>query len=158
MSMFKSLLLPHFDYGDILYMHTSESNLDRLQVIQNSACRVILMANKYTSTEFMHQELGIARLKDRRLFHVSLFMFKVQNGLITSTILKLKFVSIDSYHGRATRAYTNGNLAVPAHNNKYGLHAISNFGARVWNLIPNELRNVRTAASFTAGYWRWRVI
>ena len=32
--LYKSLLLPHIDYGDIIYMHTSKRNLDKLQVIR----------------------------------------------------------------------------------------------------------------------------
>ena len=42
LSLYKSLVVPHFDFGDIIYVHTSNDNLYKLQVLQNNACRIIL--------------------------------------------------------------------------------------------------------------------
>ena len=42
LNLYKSLVMPHLDYGDIVYMHTSNENLAKLQMIQNNACRLIL--------------------------------------------------------------------------------------------------------------------
>ncbi len=47
--LYKSLVLPHFDYCDTVYMTSSIKNLNKLQLLQNSACRTILLANRYTS-------------------------------------------------------------------------------------------------------------
>ena len=44
--LYKIMNLPHFDYCSIIYMNTSELNLPKLQVIQNSACRIILLADR----------------------------------------------------------------------------------------------------------------
>ena len=35
LTLFKSLILPHFDYGDTVNCATSQLNLDRLQKLQN---------------------------------------------------------------------------------------------------------------------------
>ena len=39
---YKSLVLPHLDYCDLVYMNTTVQNLIKLQLIQNGACRTIL--------------------------------------------------------------------------------------------------------------------
>ena len=61
--LYKSLVLPHLDYCDLIYMCTTEENLQRLQYIQNCACRIILRADIYTSVTEMHHELKLPTLK-----------------------------------------------------------------------------------------------
>ncbi len=46
--LYKTLVLPLFDYGDIIYMNTSDEQLERIQKLQNMACRVILLAGPRT--------------------------------------------------------------------------------------------------------------
>ncbi len=40
--LYKTLIVPLFDYGDIIYMNTTAEQMDRLQKLQNVACRTIL--------------------------------------------------------------------------------------------------------------------
>ena len=61
--LYKSLVLPHLDYCDLVYMCTKEENLQRLQQIQNCACRAILKADIYASISEMHQHLQLPTLK-----------------------------------------------------------------------------------------------
>ena len=54
--LYKSLVLPHSDYCDTVYMTSPLKNLNKLQLIQNSACRTILLSNRDTSIVDMHAE------------------------------------------------------------------------------------------------------
>ncbi len=47
-TLYKSLVLPLLDYGDIAYMNTSAQNLESLQIMQNRACRIILRLPRLT--------------------------------------------------------------------------------------------------------------
>ncbi len=38
LSLYMSLVVPHFDFGDIIYVHTSNENFSKLQILQNNAC------------------------------------------------------------------------------------------------------------------------
>ena len=58
LTLYKSLVLPHLDYCDIVYMCTTVQNLNKLQLIQNGACRTILRAPKDTSVSEMHKDLS----------------------------------------------------------------------------------------------------
>ena len=42
--LYKSLVVPYIDYCDIVYMQTNQANLQKLQLVQNMACRIILKA------------------------------------------------------------------------------------------------------------------
>ena len=39
--LYKSLVLPHIDYGDVIYLTSNKDLLDKLQKVQNRACRII---------------------------------------------------------------------------------------------------------------------
>ncbi len=52
--LYKSLVLPYLDYGDTIYCCTSQDNLRKIQLVQNKACRLILMVHKRTHVEDMH--------------------------------------------------------------------------------------------------------
>ena len=67
--LYKSLIVPYLDYCDTTYMCGNITDLNQLQVIQNSACRIILKVPKDTNTIHMHNELKLMKLQDRRIFH-----------------------------------------------------------------------------------------
>ncbi len=78
--LYKSLVLPHLDYCDTVYSCTSAANLDKLQKIQNGACRTLLLADKRTPIEEMHQELGLLSLKQRRDLNLAIDSHKHVNN------------------------------------------------------------------------------
>ena len=47
LSLYKSLVLPHLDYCDTIYMTSTQEDLNKLQLAQNVACRTLLLADKY---------------------------------------------------------------------------------------------------------------
>ena len=53
----KSLILPHYDYCDTVYMTGNKDSLNKLQLLQNSACRTMLFANRDCHISDMHVEL-----------------------------------------------------------------------------------------------------
>ena len=71
LTLYKSLVLPHFDYCDIVYMCTSQENLHKLQLVQNSVCRTLLLAESDRHISDMHRELKLDQLEVRRDCHLS---------------------------------------------------------------------------------------
>ncbi len=116
---FKSLVIPYFDYDDIVYQHCSQDLLLRLQGIQNNACRMISLAGRYTSVAAMHLELGLNTLLERRVFHISGFMYKIRNGLIQAEKLVILFEEVEGTHNRDTRSSQRGDLVVLHTRTKY---------------------------------------
>lgn len=68
--LYKSMILPIFDYGDIFYTHSANKALfNKLQTLQNSAIRTICKLDKRSNTETDEADLGLLRLDKRRLLH-----------------------------------------------------------------------------------------
>ena len=92
---------------------------------------MILLAGRYTSVAAMHSELGLTTLLERRLFHISGFMFKIRGGQILASKLLLLFEEIESTHSRDTRSSQRGDLVVLQSRTQYGERAIQIYGSRV---------------------------
>ena len=92
--VYKSMMLPILEYGDILLSATSVKNRKRLQVLQNKGLRCALNKGIEANTCELHSEAKLLKLKHRRDQHVLNFMYgksrsgeslknKVENGVVT---------------------------------------------------------------------------
>ena len=61
-----SLITPYFDFGAIVYEVAPEYQLRRLQVIQNSAARLILVTEPTCPVYQLHEQLRLDTLATRR--------------------------------------------------------------------------------------------
>ena len=140
--LYKSLVLPHIDYCDIVYMTTTEYNLHRLQLIQNVVCRIILRADNRTSVTEMHKELSLLTIKERQSLHMSMECFRQVN---TQSSLNHMFTRVNS---RVTRGSTNVNMTVPNLMTNSGRKSFSFRGPNHWNSLPNEVKAINTKQTF----------
>ncbi len=137
--LYKSLVLPAIDYGDLLYHQASARSLQSLQVVQNKFARVLLKCDRYTPSIDMHNELRIMKLDRRRHFHLSVFVFKSVKGLVTESICNRIRVAYED-RGWVTRAQTRGDLYVPPVLLKLTESAFSYMAPKLWNSLPYEMR------------------
>ena len=79
--LYKSLLLPVLEYGDVVYSSANASSLDKLQKIQNTALQIALQADKRSHVKLLHEKLNILMLHDRCELHVDAQIFKCLNSL-----------------------------------------------------------------------------
>ena len=66
--IYSSIILPHFDYADVVWQSASKKYLELLQKLQNRAGRVILKISPYshTSTSHIHDILNWKKLNVRQ--------------------------------------------------------------------------------------------
>ena len=66
LTIYKSFVRPHLDYGDVIYDQSNNSRLsDKIESVQYNAALAINGAIRGTSKEKLYQELGLESLKDR---------------------------------------------------------------------------------------------
>ncbi len=139
--------MSHVGSGDVRDlvqdMRISEYNLNRLQLIQNVACRIILRANNRTNVNGMHKELNLLYLKDRQYLHLSMECYKQIN---TNSGLNSMFTQTD--HGRNTRGTSTKNMIVPRLLTSNGRKAFSYRGPLHWNTLPNKIKENDSKTSF----------
>ena len=77
-TIFKSVVGPHLDYGDALYDQAFNSAFhDKLESIQYNGCLTITEAIRGTSREKLYQELGLESLQIRRWYRKLCLFYKI---------------------------------------------------------------------------------
>ena len=62
--LYKATIRSVFEYGSLCIINAAETHLQKLQLIQNQALRVILKTPAYVSIDDLHDCSGIPRVKD----------------------------------------------------------------------------------------------
>ena len=73
--IYKSMVLPFFDYADVLLDKANGQELEKLQRLQNRGLKLCLGYNKRTNTKQIHKEAQVPLLEDRRRAHLLNFMY-----------------------------------------------------------------------------------
>ena len=79
--LYKTLISPIIDYGDILYAGITQREKHKIQKLQKSACRIILRRGSMSSTSSMHQDVKLDKLDVRRCKHVCNQMYSCTTGI-----------------------------------------------------------------------------
>ena len=75
LKIYKAMVLPYFDYADVIYDKASTSELDKLQRLQNRCLKLCQGNDRYFGTDQVHKDTGVPFLKDRRKAHTLNFMY-----------------------------------------------------------------------------------
>ena len=88
LTIYKTFVRPHLDYGDIIYDQTYNASFHRkLESIQYSACLAITDTVRGTSYEKLNQELDLETLQSRRWFRKLCLFYKIVNNQSPSYLL-----------------------------------------------------------------------
>ena len=78
LTIYKSFVRPHLDYGDVIYDQPNNSRLsDKIETVQYNAALAITGAIRGISKEKLYQELGLESLKDRRWLTRMSYLYKI---------------------------------------------------------------------------------
>ena len=68
--VYKSMIIPYFDYGDVIYHCSSKKLLDKLQKLQNRGLKICFGQGTNLSLHEMHVRSNLVLLHNRRIQHV----------------------------------------------------------------------------------------
>ena len=142
--IYKALIEPHFEYCSPVWHGINNKLSDKLQKRQNRAARAITQSNFDTSSSYLRNLLGWDDLSTRRDKQLSIAMFKTLNGFFPKYLEDL-FVNCDSRYNLRDR---ENKLALPLPKTNYGKSSFQYCGAKIWNNLPNEVRNLNSLATF----------
>ena len=75
-TIYKTMILPIIEYGDVIYDGANQKLLNDLQTAQNRILRTCLYEDRAANTNMLHRNCNISKLQDRRLLHLNFFMYK----------------------------------------------------------------------------------
>ena len=82
LTIYKSFIRPHLDYGDILYDKPNNENFqNKLEKVQYRACLALTGAIQGASRTKLYDELGLHSLIKRRWCNKLICFYKIVNGL-----------------------------------------------------------------------------
>ena len=145
--LYKTLILPYYDYCDFVYHCLSQKDCHTLQKLQNCSLRQILKCDRLSPISDMHTVCEIEVLERRRDRHVSHEMYKAINGNAPSNIKKM-FIHVHEKHDVKTRSNTSEQLYLPRCKLEFSKRNFKYRGVRNWNPLPLNLRKAPTFEQF----------
>ena len=145
--LYKTLIVPLFNYADIIYYGISQKDSNTLQRLQNSALRIVLNRNKREHIVDMHSELNLLQLGTRRKHHVCQQVFKGLNNLAPSYITNnLNYVS--SEHNMCSRAEVDQNFRIVKCRLELSKKNFFSIGPKFWNPLDTDIKQSNTYDNF----------
>ena len=141
---YNSLVLPIFDYADIIWGDKNNTVImNSLQILQNKAAKIILDRPLYSSASASLTELNWKTLKERRLYNRCLYLFKCKQGYINN---HLSLVEKKDIHQHDTR--NKSNVRLPLVKTNWGKQRLEYHAVKDWNNLNDETRLSNSILSF----------
>ena len=104
LTIYKSFIRPHLDYGDIIYDKAYNSSFyQNLEKTQYNSALAIAGAIRGTSKEKRYKELALKSLEKRRWYWKLCYFYKIFNKQSPTYLLNINLVSSRSYFTRYTQ-------------------------------------------------------
>ena len=87
-TMYKSFILPLFDYADIVWHNNTDTQSKMLENLQLEAIKIIIGGIRGASHQKLYKESGFCTLKERRKRHKLLMFHKMILGPVSYTHLR----------------------------------------------------------------------
>jgi hypothetical protein len=149
--LYKSLILPHLEYCDVVWDTCSNQLKDSLQKLQNRACKIILKRNRYAHTNEIHQTLKLLKLSDRRRFHTACMAYRCANNLVPEYLRNI-YQQVSDVHQHGTRNAVNNNIFIVQNSSESGKGMFKHRSAILLNSLPAHLKNSPSLITFKRAY------
>uniref|UniRef100_A0A9J8BRN4 Reverse transcriptase domain-containing protein n=1 Tax=Cyprinus carpio carpio TaxID=630221 RepID=A0A9J8BRN4_CYPCA len=141
-----AFMTSRLDYCNALLGGCPASSINKLQVVQNAAARVLTRSRKYDHITPILQSLHWLPINFRISYKILLLTYKALNGLAPAYLTSL----LPRYNpSRSLRSQNSGLLIVPriAKSTKGG-RAFSHLAPKLWNSLPDNVRGSDTLPLF----------
>ena len=146
-----SMILPIFDYGDIIWSNCTNKLLSKLQILHNRAGKLILNCHPHTPSCKVRQILDWYSLTERQNFHICSMVYKCYHGLAPQYLLEC-FTRVSNIHRYNTRFSNASSVYIqPVHNN-YATRKFTYRGGNLWNSLPEHVKQAKTFKYFKTSY------
>ena len=140
-------VISRLDYANALLFGIAETQLNRLQRLQNYAARLITRDSCDVDSASVLKKLHWLPIRARIRYKILLLTYKALNNLAPQYLKDILSIHI---HARKTRSSNGGlRLVEPKSNLKFGGdRAFSVCAPKLWNKLPNSLRSCSDINSF----------
>ena len=146
--LYNALFLSFLQYGLIVWGQTYASYVDPIFKLQKKAVRAISFQPRMSPSLPIFNDFKLLKLSEIFELRLLTFVFDSVNKTSPSCFHDF-FLFCSSVHQYSTRQASQGDLYMSKKNSlQYGLKSIRYLGAKLWNALPLELRNVPSKPLF----------
>ena len=140
--VYKNMILPMLEYGDIFLVGATAENRKKLQILQNKGLRCALSKDRYASVTDLHEEARLLRSKSRREQHLLSYMYDMSQ---IGTNLKG-----ERKVGVRTRSQNKKLMKIKKPHTEKFKRSLAYRGPNWWNRLPDKLHHVESRSLFNA--------
>lgn len=141
----ETLVISKLLYCSTVWSNTSSNNINKLQSVQNFACRIITKTRKFDHVTPALRELNWLPVEKLLLYKDTVMAYKCFNGLAPDYLVD-KFAKRSDIHDRSTR---NHNLLdIPLYKTATGQRTFNYRGVKIWNDLDDKLKNITSITTF----------
>ena len=144
--MYKSFILPHMDYADIVWDNCTNKSAEDLENLHLDAIRTIVGAVRGTSHQKLYTESGFTSLQERRRRHKIILYYKIVNGLVPNYLVdRLPHLvsSVNPYHRRKPLERTVPHCRTQLYNSSFFPSTTA-----LWNELPDYAKKSNSLSFF----------
>ena len=145
--VYKNMLLPILEYGDVFTIAASAENRRRLQTLQNKGLRCALGKGLEFSSEALHTEANLLKLKYRREQHLLNLMF--DRAQTEASLRKPSKSAIK------TRSQSKKLLMLKRPRTEKFKKSLAYAGPTKWNLLPEAVQHECSKDTFKVLVAKW---
>ena len=127
-------------YGLIVWDNTYPSTIKSLFLLQKKVIRLTTFSGYYDHTNPVFIQLKIIKFKDLVYLQNAIFVYNFYSSKLPQTFDKY-FILVDQRHNYNTRHASRSSYLLPKIRTNYGKFNIRFVGAKVWNLIDEDIKN-----------------
>ena len=147
LTIYKSFVRPHLDYGDILYDNpANESLVNLIEKVQYKACLAITGAIQGTSHESLYQELGLESLRFRRWYRKMIFFYRIVNELAPKYLSDI--IPTTNNRPYSTRSQTNSEINQFHTRTESFKNSFFPYCVKEWNKLDANIRSLSSLSKF----------
>jgi hypothetical protein len=143
--IYYAMIHSRIKYGIEVYGASSSVSLNKLQVIQNKLLKLLTKRPRETSTNIVHNELKILKVRDIYALSLQMFAHNCVHGKPVEPFMNYYTVH-NSLHTHHTRSCDH--LVINRFNTEIGRSTTHNASAFLWNKLPSDLKNLSDASNF----------
>ena len=140
--LYFSFIYSRISYGIEVYGNCSFNHLSKLQIIQNKLLKLVLRMDFRTPTNTLHKNLHILKVNDIQKMKILCFVNNCLNENCPTYFTNYFSVRHTVYPLRME------SLTVPRVRTALGSCSISVLGARLWNGLPEQIKEKRRQKNF----------
>ena len=141
--LMNSFFASQFNYCPLVWMCHHHSVNNKINCLHERCLRIVYSDSVSSSEELLHKDSSVS-VHVKNIKTLAIEMFKVSNKLTIPLMNEIFVKRNNAYNLRKPSEFVRPKVQSVFH----GKESISYFGPQIWDMIPAEMKNLKTISAF----------